>query len=211
MRESLFFCFGKRGRAREKVSIEQKKARGCFPRRKKSISKEGSDAPNRYTMRKLASSNVQNGAWPTISWRGRRSERDGSGFDISRPPPLLKKYHHRTWKLNAFAPPPDKYGLSTLSMTGMMTPRSQSAGRKSRATKSSTREAQSRFARWMVAETMASRSGSGTSATRPKSSRQSLPASGPAVTLSRLPVEARDEREKEEQGERKREEGGRWG
>jgi hypothetical protein len=31
------------------------------------------------------------------------------------------------------------------------------------------------------------------------------------VTLSRLPVEARDEREKEEQGERKREEGGRWG
>ena len=41
---------------------------------------------------------------------------------------------------------------------------------------------QSRLPRWMVALTMASRSASGTSATSPKSSSASLPASGPSVT-----------------------------
>ena len=44
---------------------------------------------------------------------------------------------------------------------------------------------QSRFARWMVALIIASRSAAGTSATSPKSRRASLPAWGPAVTCRR--------------------------
>lgn len=46
---------------------------------------------------------------------------------------------------------------------------------------------QSLLARWMVADTMASLSALGISATRPKSSSASLPASGPSVTRRRLP------------------------
>ena len=67
-----------------------------------------------------------------------------------------------TVKLKALAPPPRKYGESTLSMTGIMRPRSELAGRKPRAMKSSMRASQSLFPRWMVADTMASLSAWGT-------------------------------------------------
>eukprot|EP00983_Pelagomonas_calceolata_P101359 1158689-Pelagomonas_calceolata.AAC.8 len=76
-------------------------------------------------------------------------------------------------------------------MMAMVPHLSLSRGRNSSAMKSSTSASQSLLARWMVAETMASRSLLGISATSPKSMSASLPALGPSVICSTTHVTAR--------------------